>query len=121
MTTQYKIKVISELKFKFENVLSVYSGKKGCACGCNGKYSYSSHGQKESGESRGYSVDDNEVSDRSVKIIMGKFQKVADENNIIVHDNERFIAGQVFYLENGLFTFDTDTRTYIMKLRHFDI
>lgn len=53
-------------------VRAVYSGRPGCACGCRGKYSFASQYRDEAQEARGYEVTDDEVSDRSVKIIVGK-------------------------------------------------
>ena len=51
------------------NIVKVYSGKCGCMCGCNGKYSYTEDGAKNFGP--GYDVSDS-VNERSVKIIAGK-------------------------------------------------
>jgi hypothetical protein len=50
-------------------VFKVYSGKGGCMCGCNGKYSYTQEGADK--HHPGYDVGDM-VSERSVKIIAGK-------------------------------------------------
>jgi hypothetical protein len=51
------------------NVYKVYSGRDGCMCGCNGKYSYTAKGAVENGP--GYDVSDS-INERSVKIIAGK-------------------------------------------------
>ena len=50
-------------------IAKVYSGRKGCMCGCNGKYSYTARGAVEN--SPGYDVSDS-VNERSVKIIAKK-------------------------------------------------
>ena len=50
-------------------IVKVYSGKCGCMCGCNGKYSYTKDGAERFGP--GYDVTDS-VNERSVKIIAGK-------------------------------------------------
>jgi hypothetical protein len=50
-------------------ITKVYSGKRGCMCGCNGKYSYTARGAVE--HSPGYDVTDS-VNERSVKIIAKK-------------------------------------------------
>jgi hypothetical protein len=50
-------------------IVKVYSGRKGCMCGCNGKYSYTAHGAVNN--SPGYDVTDR-VNERSVKIIAKK-------------------------------------------------
>lgn len=49
-----------------DQVASVYSGKYGCACGCNGKHTYASRWRHWSSKFRGYPVGDDEVSDRTV-------------------------------------------------------
>jgi hypothetical protein len=50
-------------------IVKVYSGKLGCMCGCNGKYSYTEDGAKNHGP--GYDVLD-KVNERSVRIITKK-------------------------------------------------
>jgi hypothetical protein len=54
------------------NVTRVYNGKIGCMCGCNGKYSTNPAYREHVGAERGYPVSDDEVSERSVKIIAKK-------------------------------------------------
>lgn len=50
-------------------VIKVYSGRQGCMCGCRGKYSYASaHADQRPDYVRG----DEGISDRSVKLIVGK-------------------------------------------------
>jgi len=48
------------------NIVKTYSGKRGCMCGCQGKYSYTEDGAREHGP--GYDVSDR-VNERSVKIM----------------------------------------------------
>lgn len=55
-----------------ENVQSVYSGKPGCCCGCNGTHKYPSDARGRGKELRGYEIGEDEISDRSVKIIFNK-------------------------------------------------
>jgi hypothetical protein len=50
-------------------ITKVYSGRRGCMCGCLGKYSYTARGAVE--HSPGYDVTDS-VNERSVKIIAKK-------------------------------------------------
>jgi hypothetical protein len=50
-------------------IAKVYSGKRGCMCGCQGKYSYTQDGADNHGP--GYNVQDS-VSERSVKIMAKK-------------------------------------------------
>ena len=52
--------------YKAKKIRSVYSGKDGCACGCNGKHYYTSADRVAAGADRGYDVSDSEVSDRMV-------------------------------------------------------
>ena len=58
-----------------DKVVNVYSGRHGCMCGCLGKYSYASRYQAAGGSRRGYAVADDEVSDRSVRVIVGKLNR----------------------------------------------
>lgn len=61
-------------------VLSVYAGRAGaCCCGCSGKHSYASAYRNIATRRRGYAVKDDEVSDRSVKLIVGKMNRLVRE------------------------------------------
>ncbi len=54
-------------------VRSVYSGVAGaCMCGCKGKHRYASAYRDQSSKARGYVVSDDEVSDRSITMIVNK-------------------------------------------------
>jgi hypothetical protein len=56
-------------------VASVYSGVAGkCCCGCAGKHTTASAHRVWVGEDRGYEVSDDEVNDRTVKLIVGKIE-----------------------------------------------
>ena len=55
------------------NIAKVYSGKIGCMCGCNGKYSYNEGVEREDWQGA--------VNVRSVKIIAKK---------VLTHDNANF-------------------------------
>lgn len=56
-----------------KTVASVYSGIDGkCCCGCSGKHSYASEHVDWSSNNRGYQVTQDEVNDRSVKLISNK-------------------------------------------------
>lgn len=58
-------------------VQSVYSGKNGrCCCGCAGKHTYASKYKKVGSRDRGYVVQPEEVSDRTVKLIVNKMNKL---------------------------------------------
>lgn len=49
-----------------------YSGRPGCACGCNGTYYYTKAHQAEQSTRRGYTVEDAEVRDDQVTRIWRK-------------------------------------------------
>lgn len=57
--------------FDLSKVTSVYSGRKGCACGCRGKYSYAS---AHKDERPSYLTCDEGVSDRTVKTLTNKVE-----------------------------------------------
>ena len=64
------------LTIDIEKVKSVYSGIDGkCCCGCSGKYSYASAHREAAGKERGYPIDDEDINDRTVKLIVGKVLK----------------------------------------------
>lgn len=60
---------------QIEDVVSVYSGRPGCCCGCRGKHTYRSSTREEGTKLRGYKVWDKEVSDRTVARIVNKVNK----------------------------------------------
>ena len=82
-------------------IAKVYSGKMGCMCGCNGKYSYTARGAVEANP--GYDVSD-KVSERSVKIIAGKVLKnplanrTESEDYVFVEDRARNRIQAVFFM-----------------------
>ena len=94
------MKTISQIKL--EDIMSVYSGLKGCMCGCKGKYSYAHQHREEASAKRGYTVNDEDVSIRNVKRILNLFKKNAD---MLTYDDECRIV-----------CLDSPTRTYIMQL-----
>jgi len=57
------------------NVISVYSGKQGCMCGCNGNHRYHSIHKDLAAAGRGYDLDDSDISDLAVKRMVNKFNK----------------------------------------------
>lgn len=56
------------------DILKSYSGKPGCACGCNGNYRVTPESRKEADEDRGYAHDDEDVNTRSVLQVLRKVQ-----------------------------------------------
>ena len=57
------------MSLNISKIVKTYSGKIGCMCGCNGKYSYTELGAVE--DNPGYDVSDS-VNERSVRIIAKK-------------------------------------------------
>ena len=84
------------------NIVKVYSGKIGCMCGCNGKYSYTAEGAAKHGP--GYDVSDS-VNERSVKIIAGKVlrnpnaNRTESDNYVFVEDRARNRIQVVYFKE----------------------
>jgi hypothetical protein len=80
-------------KTDISKVTRVYSGKIGCMCGCLGKYSTNPAYRERVGAERGYDVSDDEVSERSVKIIAGKVlsnpSAIREDNYVYVEDRAR--------------------------------
>ena len=75
------------------NVFKVYSGRRGCMCGCLGKYSYTERGAQE--HSPGYDVADS-VNERSVKIITGKLLRNSntqrEDDHMVLEQNGRVLV-----------------------------
>lgn len=57
--------------FDISKITSVYSGRKGCACGCRGKYSYAS---AHKSERPSYLKGEEGISDRGVRLIARKVE-----------------------------------------------
>ena len=88
------------------DVVKVYNGKIGCMCGCNGKYKVATAHREYADKNRGYAYDDEDISDRSVKIIFNKVMKnpnkVVQGNIVYVEDRSAGYAGRihVVYFKN---------------------
>ena len=63
---------------ELNKVFKVYSGRPGCMCGCQGNYKMASVHAEFAAAKRGYAVDAEDISDRSVKIIFNKIMKNPD-------------------------------------------
>lgn len=91
------------MSVNIDNIVKVYSGKIGCMCGCNGKYSYTKDGAENFGP--GYDVSDS-VNERSVKIIAGKVlnnpnaDRTESSSYVFVEDRARNRI-QVVYFKKG--------------------
>ena len=66
-------------------IVKTYSGKRGCMCGCLGKYSYTADGATNHGP--GYDVTD-AVNERSVRIIA---KKVLSNPNVKFENDYAFV------------------------------
>jgi len=73
-----------------EQVTKSYNGKTGCMCGCNGKYKLPSHVSiEDANKAIGYEgYDEEDVSDRSVKIAVNKINKALDKYRLMLVDGE---------------------------------
>lgn len=87
-------------------ILSVYSGKPGCCCGCLGKHTYNPQHQTLGTEKRGYTVTDEECSARSIAIMLGKAK--ANAAHVLYDGGLR--APHLYW--------ETETRTCILYLLH---
>ena len=74
------------------DIIRVYNGKIGCMCGCMGKYKTTPSFRELVGEQRGYPVEDDEVNERSVKIIA---KKVLTNPNVQYQDNYAYVQDKV--------------------------
>jgi len=76
-----------------DTITKVYSGRIGCMCGCNGRYSYTAMGARE--DNPGYDVTD-QINERSVKIIAGKLLRDSntrrEENMLVLEKNNRILV-----------------------------
>jgi hypothetical protein len=72
-----------------DKIVKVYNGKRGCMCGCLGKYSYTADGATNYGP--GYNVQDS-VNERSVRIIA---KKVLSNPNVKFEGEYAFVEDRV--------------------------
>lgn len=72
-----------------DQIVKTYSGKRGCTCGCMGKYSYTEDGAKNHGP--GYDVSD-KVNERSVKVMT---KKILNNPNVEWQDNIAYVEDRV--------------------------
>jgi hypothetical protein len=81
------------------NITRVYNGKIGCMCGCLGKYTVNPEYREQVGRERGYDVNDDEVSERTIKIIA---KKVLSNPDVVYEGNYAFVRSnrmQVVYFK----------------------
>ena len=82
-----------------DEILSVYSGRPGCCCGCRGNHTYptSRIAREVAGKKRGYPIDDDECNDGQMTRVINKLNRNLD------------------HVEDGgsYFVFETPSRIYI--------
>jgi hypothetical protein len=79
------------------NITRVYNGKVGCMCGCLGKYTTNPKFKDSESARLGRKLYDDEVSERSVKIIA---KKVLSNPDVVYEGNYAFVRNnrmQVVY------------------------
>jgi hypothetical protein len=83
-------------------ISSVYSGINGrCCCGCSGKHTYAKAYQAEQSKRRGYEVEDDEVNDRTVKLICNKIMNAAPwerQDSNVYREYYAAVIGQRLYI-----------------------
>ena len=83
--------------FDLSKITSVYSGYKGCACGCRGKYTYTSAHRNARPD---YYIGDEGVNDRVVKTIVTRIERLLregeDVEKVLVDDDGEWIAVDLF-------------------------
>ena len=87
--------------FDINQVTCVYSGRKGCACGCMGKYSYASK-FRDARPSYYAHDDDDGISDRSVKTIVNKVEQLLADpdsgvNQIMIDEGGEWFAVDMYW------------------------
>lgn len=95
-------------KIAFASVRKTYNGRKGCACGCNGKYTLPGHVSVEEGNKEvgwdAYSESD--ISDRRAKIALSKVNKAIEEYGPLAKDDGR---GNCQYTDKNVWFCYSDT------------
>lgn len=85
-----------------DQVMSVYSGKANyCCCGCAGNHRYNSKHVRAASKWRGYPVRPEEISDRSVAIVLNKIKRYADCIDMVPEGSANFfsaVAGDRLYI-----------------------
>ena len=80
--------------FDISKIYSVYSGRKGCACGCRGKYSYAA-AYKDKRPSY-YADTDEGINDRTVKLLVNRVEAmIRDEHadvEVVFDDDGDWVA-----------------------------
>ena len=105
------------MKFDVTKIAQVYSGRPGCMCGCKGKWSHASTDPE-------LSVYD-DVSDRSVKIIKGKVERLVESEDYEALHLGRDIRGNTYVVVDvwervyGVY-FNCTDEDFEHRYRHLD-
>jgi len=101
-------------------VMSVYSGINGrCCCGCSGKHTYALKYRKDASKHRGYKVEDDEISDRTVKLFVNKINRILSNPKNLVKGKHEYMSVAPLKQKNGFNNFTSvviNTRLYIAYL-----
>jgi len=81
---------------KSDNVLMVYSGKRGCMCGCKGKYSYNPLYQELGTERRGYPVTGEDLNKGMITRVLRLMKK---EVAVVEGDYTMGLDAEIYYME----------------------
>jgi|SRR5579864_9718701 len=65
------------------DIMQAYSGKPGCACGCNGKYHVAEHAVEAQTKSNGYAPSPEDVSNKQVLRILRQVQAAALDSTYV--------------------------------------
>lgn len=91
------------------DIMLVYNGRPGCACGCRGKYSFATSYREMASKDQGYEVGAKELDDSTVTRILNKIKK-------LIAQDEAY----VIMLEPTYIAVETATRAYTAYFRKFD-
>lgn len=81
--------------FDVSKVTSVYSGRKGCACGCRGKYTYAS---KYRDERPSYVTGDEWINDQTIRMMTKKIENLIRTGAVMkVFNYDDFFAVDLFH------------------------
>lgn len=80
--------------FPLEDVITVYIGKTGCACGCGGKYYYKDIRKKANWQ---LDAKDQKTNNKMIKMVYNKIKKLAAIHGATVYDKEIVEVGNRAY------------------------
>lgn len=84
-----------------QDILKVYSGRPGCACGCRGNYRYRKETVEEGTKSRGYAVDKSDINEAQVKKVLKFMQDYAARTDVDFADALIMVKGDYVAYEVG--------------------